>query len=216
MGLNAYTVEAYAFRDCIRLIYVKFSEKATRFTVDADAFENTSCYYASVPAGSDFEQTISTDICHYVKYGSYNDLIEEVNGFYYDKRSNTLIAIDNETSTVVIPEGITALSQKFYIKCKNAIFSIVIPSSVTVIPNFGIQYKNRPFYVNYMTEGKVQVYYTGTEADWEKIDGGMLLKFFDLYYLNSKGETEFVTDEWFEVHHSGEWEYSPDGTATLK
>ena len=218
MGLNAYTVDAYAFRDCIQLIYVKFSEKADRYTVSATAFDNTYCYYASVAPKADLDKTISDEICHYVEYGNYNDLIEEVNGFYYDKKSDVLIAIDNETATVVIPDRVGALAEGFYLKCKTAIFSIVIPSTVKDIPIVGIQYTSLPFYgqVNFKNAGKVQVYYEGSEDDWKKIEGGILLKLYDLHYLGEGGTIEYLTDEWFVVHHTGEWEYSENGDAKLK
>lgn len=216
MGLNSYEIGYFAFRDCVRLIYVKLSDKATRYTVEPDAFQNTACYYASIPAKSGLDQTISRDICHCVEYANYNDLIEETDGFYYDRKSGTLIAIDNETGDVVIPDRVDALSQKFYVKCKNPIFSIVIPSTVKTIPDFQSKYQNLPFRANYLNTGKVKVYYTGTEAEWEQIEGGVFLRLFDAYYVDGQGNTVLVSGEWFEMYHTGEWEYSQDGSITIK
>lgn len=216
MGLNANTVSAYAFAECVRLIYVKFSEKADKYSVDPSAFEGSACYYASVPAKSYLSETITSDICHYVEYGNYDDLIEEIDGYYYDKKSNTLIAIDNEDPYVAIPEGIIALSPKFYAKCKSPILSVVIPSTVKTIPHFESKYQNLPFRANYLNTGKVKIYYTGTEAEWEQIEDGVFLKLYDAYYVDSQGDPVLVEGEWFEVYHAGEWEYSEDGIARLK
>ena len=166
--------DAYESTEVYEATNAYYDEYETTRDCSDDAVATTEKYLSSGKCGDDVYYTLTNDGVLTIS-GSGEIGYNSYYSPFYDKESiKSVIIEDGITSighdsfkgclnleNVVIPDSVTSIGKDAFEYCEN-LTSIVIPDSVTSI---GI-------YATYGCENLKDVYYSGTESDWNKISIG--------------------------------------------
>ncbi len=166
---NDYKGSVLYSRDQTELLRVMPGVTDTEFTVD-DSVEKigdyafNSCSFEKITIGAGVKEIGESAFadCNSllnIEVSDANQYYKSVNGVLYTKDGKTLIAYPGGRSdkSFRIPDGVTKIAKSSLYSC-NALNELYIPKSVTEIESFisfGIKY----------------VYYNGSKAEFNKIDG---------------------------------------------
>ena len=134
------------------------------------------------------------DLCYsledvYIRVNSISDYLNYTR-YRIDANVHLIDASSgNEITSVTVPEGTTTISEFLFDHCRS-ITSLVIPSSVTSIG-----------YSAFGNIGPIDVYYMGSESEWEQLP---------LYGLNGTVPTTYFYSESEPVEEGNYWHYVND------
>ena len=190
IGNSVTTIGEYAFYGCNSLISVTIPDSVT--TIGVSAF--VSCDTLTNVTVDSNNQYFSNDECGVLFNKDKTTLVQYTVGNVRTSYTipNGVIIIGNgafascvNITSVVIPNGVTTIGNGAFDFCEN-ITSIVIPDSVTVIGD----------YVFYECPNLKDIYYLGTEKQWNEIligQGNYSLTTENIHYKECEHDYKSVT-----------------------
>ena len=178
------SIGKWAFSDCSSLTSVTIPGSVT--FIENQAFYG--CYHLAevinlsflkISKGSSDNGYVGYYALGIISSASESKLHRDPDGFvtYVDGQSVTLVGYFGKSRGVVIPDSVTSIKSYAFYNCSSLI-SVAIPDSVTSIGDYAFE------------DRFLRIFYAGTNAQWESIDGNDEVSEGKVYYYSETEPTD--------------------------